>query len=101
VKSLTSYKMSFLSYDKIKGLVYTEKSNAQQANNKYFLSVDSSCSKSEIASLVKSAFGVTVKKVNIINTKSKIKRFKGVEGKTKAYKKAIVTLDDGQTINFA
>lgn len=91
---------ALLNYDKIKGLVYTEKSNKQLSDNKYHFQVDDSCQKSEIASLVKKIFGVEVKKVNVLNTKSKPKRFKGVVGKTKSYKKAIVTLKEGQSINF-
>jgi large subunit ribosomal protein L23 len=87
-------------FDKIKSLVYTEKSNKQLVDNKYHFQVDDSCTKSEVASLVKKVFGVEVTKVNIINTNSKTKRFKGIEGKSKAYKKAIVTLKEGQTINF-
>ena len=91
---------ALLNYDKIKGLVYTEKSNKQLADRKYHFHVDASCDKNEIASLVKKAFGAEVEKVNIINTKSKVKRFKGVEGARASYKKAIVTLKEGQSINF-
>ena len=61
---------ALLNYDKIKGLVYTEKSNKQSAENKYSFEVDSSCNKKEIASLVKKIFGSTVEKINVINTKS-------------------------------
>jgi large subunit ribosomal protein L23 len=91
---------ALLNYDKIKGLVYTEKSNRQLVENKYHFEVDSSCDKKEIASLVKKIFGAEVEKVNIVNTHAKTKRFKGVEGKRKSYKKAIVTLKEGQSINF-
>ncbi len=91
---------ALLNYDKVKGLVYTEKSNKQLADGKYHFQIDTTCSKDEIASLVKKAFGVEVEKVNIINTKPKTKRFKGVEGKRSSYKKAIVTLKEGQSINF-
>lgn len=91
---------ALLNYDKIKGLVYTEKSNKQLTENKYHFEVDSTCRKEEIASLIKKAFGVEIEKINIINTPSKTKRFKGVEGKRKSYKKAIVTLKEGQSINF-
>lgn len=87
-------------FDKIKSLVYTEKSNKQLVDNKYYFHVDDSCNKNEVASLVKKIFQVEVTKVNIINTKAKAKRFKGIEGKSKAYKKAVVTLKEGQTINF-
>lgn len=91
---------ALLNYDKIKGLIYTEKSNKQLVDGKYHFRVDSSCDKDEIASLVKQAFGTEVESVNIINTKSKVKRFKGVEGTRGSYKKAIVTLKEGQSINF-
>jgi len=92
---------AILNYDKIKGLIYTEKSNKQLAdNNKYCFEVDPSCDKKEIASLIKKVFGVEVLKINVSNIRSETTRFKGVAGKTKARKKAIVTLKEGQTINF-
>lgn len=90
-----------MDFDKIKSLVYTEKSNSQLANGKYHFNVCSSCDKSEIASIVKRAFGVDVEGVNIINTPGKTKRFKGTEGNKSGYKKAIVTLKEGQSINFS
>jgi len=91
---------SLLNYDKIKGLIYTEKSNKQLVDGKYHFRVDASCDKDEIASLIKKAFGAEVEKVNIINTKAKTKNFKGVKGMRGSYKKAIVTLKEGQLINF-
>lgn len=91
---------ALVNYDKIKGLVYTEKSNKQLAEGKYHFQVDATCTKDEIASLIKKAFGAEVERVNVINTAGKTKRFKGVEGKKGAYKKAIVTLKEGQSINF-
>lgn len=90
-----------MSYDKIKALVYTEKSNKQLAEGKYHFQVCPSCNKSEIASLIKRSFGVEVEGVNIVNTPGKTKRFKGTEGTKGAYKKAIVTLKAGQSINFS
>ncbi len=93
--------MALLNYDKIKGLIYTEKSNKQLADgNKYTFEVDTSCDKKEVASLIKKFFNVEVIKVNMVNVRSETKRFKGVLGQTKASKKAIVTLKEGQTINF-
>ncbi len=92
---------ALLNYDKIKGLIYTEKSNKQLAeNNKYCFEVDVSCNKKEVASLIKKFFNVEVVKINIANIRSETKRFKGVAGQTKARKKAIITLKEGQTINF-
>ncbi len=91
---------SIFNYDKIRALVYTEKSNKQLVDGKYHFQVDSSCDKNEISSLIKKSFGVEVEKVNVINTKSKTKSFKGVKGVIGSYKKAIVTLKEGQSINF-
>jgi len=90
-----------MSYDKIKALVYTEKSNKQLAEGKYHFQVCASCNKSEVASLIKRAFGVEVEGVNILNTPGKTKRFKGTQGTKGVYKKAIVTLKEGQSINFS
>lgn len=98
---MTTLNSPFLGYDKIKGLIYTEKSNKQLAEgNKYSFEVDSSVDKKEMASLIKKLFGVEVIKVNMVNLRSESTRFKGVSGKTKARKKAIVTLKEGQSINF-
>jgi large subunit ribosomal protein L23 len=91
---------SFLNVDKIKGIIYTEKSNSQTPNGKYTFEIDQSCTKSEIKSLIKSVYKVTVKKVNIINTSGKIKSFKGQIGNKPNIKKAIITLEENQTINF-
>jgi large subunit ribosomal protein L23 len=90
-----------MSYDKIKSLVYTEKSNKQLAEGKYHFQVCTSCNKNEIASLVKRAFGVDVESVNVLNTPGKTKRFKGTQGTKNSYKKAVVTLKEGQSINFS
>lgn len=92
---------AMINYDKIKGLIYTEKSNKQISDRKYYFHVDGSCRKSEVASLIKKIFNVNVEKVNAINVKSKSKKFKGVEGQTSAYKKIVVTLKQGQSINFS
>jgi large subunit ribosomal protein L23 len=49
---------------------------------------------------MKDVFSVTVEKVNIIRLPAKTKRFKGVVGQRNAIKKAIITLKDGETLNF-
>jgi large subunit ribosomal protein L23 len=88
-------------FDKIFGLVYTEKTNKQIADNaKYCFKISKTATKKEVASLIKKLYNVTVKKVNIINTPEKTKRFKGIESKAGSYKKAVITLEKGQTINF-
>jgi large subunit ribosomal protein L23 len=90
----------FLNIEKIKGLVYTEKSNSNTQNGKYTFEVDYNSNKSELKSLIKSLYKVDVKKINIINTPSKQKVFKGRVGNKSSKKKAIITLEKNQTINF-
>lgn len=89
-----------MSYDSLKGLIYTEKSNKELADGKYYFKVDSDCNKSELKTIIKSLFNVEVDKVNISNVTGKEKRFKGILGNRKSYKRAIVTLKKGQSINF-
>ena len=90
---------AFPNYDKIKALVYTEKSSKQLVDRKYSFLVDPKCTKSEICSLVKKSFGSDVKKVNIVNVKLRIKSSKN-SSRVVFHKKAIITLVDGQLINF-
>ena len=92
--------MSVVNYDKIKGLIYTEKSNKQLEQNKYCFEVVNDCNKGEMKSLLKSIFGVDATKINVSNVTGKIKRFKGIIGKKSSYKKVLVTVKEGQSINF-
>lgn len=92
--------MTNINYDKIKGLIYTEKSNKQLEQGKYCFEVANDCNKDQVKSLVKSIFNVDVVKVNITNARGKLKVFKGIAGERSAYKKALVTVKAGQSINF-
>ncbi len=80
--------------------VITEKSAIQMEANVYTFKVSASANKIEIKKAIEEAFGVKVKKVNTLNTKSKAKRVGRYTGKTKTYKKAIVTLADGDKIEL-
>lgn len=80
--------------------VITEKSMAERENNVYTFKVQKSATKDEIKYAVEEAFKVTVKKVNTLNTKSKRRRVGKYAGKTKTYKKAIVTLAEGSSIDL-
>ena len=51
--------------------------------------------KTNVKEAVENLFGVNVKKINIIVTKGKTKRFKGKKGKRKDIKKAIISLEKG------
>ncbi len=90
-----------LNHDKILRLFYTEKSNKDLLLGKYHFCVVGSCSKTEVKYLVEKVYNVKVQNVNMLNTKSKIKKFKGISGKTSSYKRAIVTLISGNSISFA
>ena len=92
--------MSIINYDKVDGLIYTEKSNQQIVDGKYYFRISKNCSKNDIKSLVKKIFNVEVGKVNIMNVKGKRKKFKGIFGVRKSYKKAIITLIKGQSIDL-
>lgn len=80
--------------------VVTEKSASNAQNNVYTFKVQKSATKTEIKWAVQKAFNVTVEQVNTLNTKAKDKRVGKYTGKTKTYKKAIVTLKDGESIEL-
>ena len=88
--------------------VITEKSNRlMEDHGKYTFEVALDASKSEIKRAVEELFGVKVKKVNTMIVKPKKKRVLGrfrQYGTTRKWKKAVVTLEPGQSIdllNFA
>jgi len=73
--------------------VITEKSAYKMQNdNVYTFKVAKEATKPQIKKAIEKAFGVTVVSVNTLNTKAKKKRVGRYPGKTKTYKKAIVTL---------
>lgn len=81
--------------------VITEKSSALAADGKtYVFKVDKRANKTQIKLAIEAAFGVKVKTVNTLITKPKAKRVGKHTGQTKTYKKAIITLADGQSIEM-
>lgn len=87
--------------DVLKKPVLTEKSLALQAEeNKYTFDVDLNANKTEIKIAVEKMFNVKVTRVNVINVKAKAKRMGRYEGKTNRRRKAIVTLAEGDSINY-
>lgn len=80
--------------------VITEKSMAERQNNVYTFKVDKHATKDEIKYAIEEAFKVSVKKVNTLNTKAKKRRVGRYTGKSKTYKKAMVTLESGSTIDL-
>ena len=93
--------MSYLnSYSKIKKFVLTEKSANYSSEGKYRFVVCKSLKKGDVAPIFKNIFGVDIIKVNSLNKKPKVKRFKGVKGKRAEEKILIVSLKEGQKIDF-
>ncbi len=81
--------------------VLSEKAdNIKATGNTYVFKVKKSANKIQIAEAIEEAFNVKVIKVQTLNTKAKDKRVGRYPGKTKTYKKAIVTLADGCAIEI-
>ena len=80
--------------------VITEKSMANRQNNVYTFKVAKDATKTDIKKAIEEAFKVSVKSVNTLNTKSKRRRVGRYSGRTKTYKKAIVTLESGSSIEM-
>lgn len=81
--------------------VITEKSGNINSDGKtYVFKVSKSANKTQIKDAIENAFNVKVLNVRTLNTKAKDKRVGKYTGKTKTYKKAIVTLADGNAIEI-
>ena len=81
--------------------ILSEKSYAGIADKKYTFVVAKSANKTEIKLAIEEIFGVKVEKVNTANVDGKWKRMGMHEGKTPAYKKAVVQLKkDSKSIEF-
>ncbi len=86
-------------YDIIRRPIITEKaSDAKDHLNKIVLAVDAESSKGDVKIAVEEIFKVKVRKVNILNTKSKPKRIGRYTGRRPGYKKAVVSLAEGHNI---
>lgn len=88
-------------YDIIRSPVITEKSTMASENNQVIFNVASGATKPEIKRAVEALFSVKVKAVNTLNRKGKLKRFRGIMGKQSDVKKAIVTLQEGSSIDVS
>jgi large subunit ribosomal protein L23 len=80
--------------------IITEHSYDLMSEGVYTFEVAKDSNKVEIAQAVEAIFGVTVVKVNTLNVKAKPKRVRFQEGKTRTWKKAMVTLAAGETIEL-
>jgi large subunit ribosomal protein L23 len=86
-------------YDTIIAPVITEKSTMASEHNKVVFKVADKATKPEIKAAVEALFKVKVSAVNTLNRKGKNKRFRGIKGRQSDFKKAIVTLAEGHSID--
>jgi len=86
-------------YQIIRSPVITEKATLLSEYNQVSFRVPLDAAKSEIKAAVEGLFKVKVKAVNTLRQKGKVKMFRGRPGKRPDYKKAIVTLSEGHSID--
>ena len=86
-------------HDVVKGLLRTEKGADMMQFAKYIFWVDNKANKVEIRDAVESIYKVKVEKVNTLNVKGKPKRVRYTVGMTSGWKKAVVTLKEGNKID--
>ena len=80
--------------------VVSERTFDLMGQNKYTFEVAKDAPKEEIRDAVEKIFNVHVVKVNTVNVKPKNKRVRFVQGKTRSWKKAIVTVAEGDSIEL-
>ena len=87
-------------YDKIIAPHVTEKSTNLSEQNKIIFKVPNKANKINLKKNIEKIFKVNVTKINIINKQSRKKITRGKKVKVEGYKKAIITLKKGQTIDL-
>ena len=87
-------------YDKILSPLVTEKSTNLSEYNKIVFKVHANANKKNLKTNIEKIFKVNVTKINIINKKSRIKTTRGKKVRVKGFKKAIITLKKGQSIDL-
>ena len=87
-------------YDKILTPVVTEKSTNMSEQNKITFKVPNKANKDNLKKNIEKIFKVNVTKINIINKRNRTKVAKGKKVKVQGYKKAIITLKKGQSIDL-
>ncbi|MEQ8265743.1 MAG: 50S ribosomal protein L23 [Parvibaculum sp.] len=86
-------------YDIIVSPVMTEKATMASEANQVIFKVAPNATKPQVKEAVEKLFEVKVKAVNTLIRKGKTKRFRGIAGRQSDFKKAIVTLEEGHSID--
>jgi large subunit ribosomal protein L23 len=87
-------------YDKILTPMVTEKSTILSEQNKIVFKVPFKANKTNLKKNIEKIFKVNITKINVINKQNRTKIVKGKKVKVQGYKKAIITLKKGQTIDL-
>ena len=87
-------------FDKILSPFVTEKSTNLSEQNKIVFKVPSGSNKKNLKNNIEKIFKVNVTKINIINKRNRTKLTRGRKVKVSGYKKAIITLKKGQSIDL-
>ena len=87
-------------YDKILAPLVTEKSTNLSEQNKIVFKVPTRANKKNLKNNIEKIFKVNVTKINIINKQNRTKLTRGRKVKISGFKKAIITLKKGQTIDL-
>ena len=88
-------------YNVIVSPVITEKATKVSENNQYVFKVSINSDKKIIKKAIEKLFKVKVKSINTTNVKGKVKIFKGTKGKRADYKKAVVSLKEGENLDYS
>ena len=87
-------------YDKILSPLVTEKTTILSEQNKVVFKVPASANKKNLKTNIEKIFKVNVTKINIINKQNRTKLTRGKKVKVSGFKKAIITLKKGQSIDL-
>ena len=87
-------------YDKILSPLVTEKTTNLSEQNKVVFKVPASANKKNLKTNIEKIFKVNVTKINIINKQNRIKITRGKKVRVPGFKKAIITLKKGQSIDL-
>ena len=87
-------------YDKILSPMVTEKTTYLSEQNKIVFRVPTSANKTNLKKNIEKIFKVNVTKINIINKQNRTKLTRGKKVKISGFKKAIITLKKGQSIDL-
>ena len=71
----------------------------QEVSNQYVFEIAKTATKADVTAAVEQIFSVNVKAVNVVNVKGKTKSFKFRQGRRGDWRKAYVTLAEGQSID--